>query len=75
MARVDAHVDALGRLADDPLRPDVTDDPRDVAAQVEGRFEPAVGVAEEVQVGDTDDLGRGGLLRAGGSPPSRRAER
>ncbi len=36
--------------------------PRDVAPKVERRLEPAVGIAEEVQLGDADDLRRRRLL-------------
>ena len=64
MARVDALVVAIGRLTQHPLRAHAPDLAGDVAPQVERRLEPAVGVTEEREVGDADDLRRRGLLDA-----------
>ena len=50
-----------GRAGQHPLRPHLPDHPADVAAQVEGELQPAVGIAEEADVGHAD-LGGGGPL-------------
>jgi hypothetical protein len=63
MARVDALEVALRRLREHALRTHPPDLSADVAAQVEARLEPAVGVAQERDVGDADHLGRRPLLR------------
>ncbi len=64
VARVDALVVAIGRLAQHPLRAHAPDLAGDVAPQVERRHETAVRVAEEGEIGDADDLRRRGLLDA-----------
>ncbi len=64
MARVDAVERALGRLADDPLRAHLANDPRQIATQCERGFDRAVGVREEAHVLDADDLRGRDLLVA-----------
>ena len=51
-----------GDWRDDALRAHPADDAADVAAQVEGRLEAAVGMTEEGDVGDADHLRRRPLL-------------
>jgi hypothetical protein len=52
----------LRALHEQPLRPDLADDPADVAAELEARHQLAVRVAQEAHVGDADLLRRGALL-------------
>ncbi len=50
MTGIDEAQIPLGRLGHDALRADLADHTADVAAEVEGRLHPAVGVAEEPHV-------------------------
>ena len=64
MAGEDALPVALRRRADHPLGAYPPDHPGDVAAHLEGALQPAVGMAQEGEVGDPDAGGGGGLLLA-----------
>ena len=55
---------------DHPLRAHPADLAADVAPQVEARFEAAVGISEEGDVGDADHLRRGALLGFADLAPS-----
>jgi LmbE family N-acetylglucosaminyl deacetylase len=68
VAGVEALEVALRRRADDPLRTHAPDDAADVTPEVEGRRQPAIGMAEERDVGDADDLRGGELLEEGWEP-------
>src|SRR5712692_8015301 len=62
VADAEAEVVALRGRADQPVGPDLSDDPGQVLAQAEGRFHPAVRITEEAQVVHAYLLGCRGLL-------------
>ena len=63
MARAHPQVVALRRLAHHPVGAQQPDDTSQVAAQPQGGLDPAIRVAEEMQIVHADGLGRRGLLR------------
>jgi hypothetical protein len=60
----DPYVVAFRAVGKQPQRPHLADHPGDVAAQVEGRLDAAVAVAQEPDVGHADAGGRRDLLPA-----------
>ena len=68
MARADPGPVAVRALDQHPLRPHLPDDPADVAAQVLGRLQRAVRVAQEPDVGHADHGRRPPAARPAGCP-------